>query len=171
MIYEAEIQERLVTLNQAAYDHWGYDFDLPALSWDLKGTVGGQAFLNQNKIRINMEALKKYTKKYIEQTIGHEFAHLVAYKSLSHRGHGRAWAKVMRSFDLFPDRCHEYDLTPARVVKKQFLYACHVCGKEFKLTAVRHNKIIKGARYTHTADGGRLIFKGIVTGKHKEIVF
>ena len=162
MIYEAEIQERLMTLNQAAYDHWGYDFDLPALSWDLKGTVGGQAFLNQNKIRINMEALKRYTKKYIEQTIGHEFAHLVAYKSLLHRGHGHAWAKVMRSFDLFPDRCHEYDLTPARVVKKQFLYACHVCGKEFKLTAVRHNKIIKGARYTHSADGGRLIYKGRV---------
>jgi SprT protein len=149
MIYEAEIQERLVTLNQAAYDHWGYDFDLPALSWDLKGTVGGQAYLNQNKIRINMEALKKYTKKYIEQTIGHEFAHLVA-------------SKVMRSFDLFPDRCHEYDLTPARVVKKQFLYACHVCGKEFKLTAVRHNKIIKGTKYSHSADGGRLIYKGRV---------
>jgi predicted SprT family Zn-dependent metalloprotease len=123
MIYEAEIQERLTTLNQAAYDHWGYDFDLPALSWDLKGTVGGQAFLNQNKIRIT---------------------------------------KVMRSFDLFPDRCHEYDLTPARVVKKQFLYACHVCGKEFKLTAVRHNKIIKGTKYSHSADGGRLIYKGRV---------
>jgi predicted SprT family Zn-dependent metalloprotease len=146
MIYEAEIQERLTTLNQAAYDHWGYDFDLPALSWDLKGTVGGQAFLNQNKIRINLEALKKYTEKYIEQTIGHEFAH----------------PKVMRSFDLFPDRCHEYDLTPARVVKKQFLYACHVCGKEFKLTAVRHNKIIKGTKYSHSADGGRLIYKGRV---------
>ena len=82
MMYEAEINERLMKLNQAALDHWGYDYNLPTLSWDLKGTVGGQAYLNQNKIRINMEALKKYTDKYIKQTIGHEFAHLVAYKSL-----------------------------------------------------------------------------------------
>ena len=85
MMYEEQIQERLMTLNQAALDHWGYDFDSPTLTWDLRGTVGGQAYLNQNMIRINIEALKKYTKKYIEQTIGHEFAHLVAYKSLSHR--------------------------------------------------------------------------------------
>ena len=60
MMYEDEIQERLITLNQAALDHWGYDFDLPRLTWDLRGKVGGQAFLNQNMIRINQEALKKY---------------------------------------------------------------------------------------------------------------
>ena len=44
MMYEDEIQERLITLNQAALDHWGYDFDLPRLTWDLRGKVGGQAF-------------------------------------------------------------------------------------------------------------------------------
>ena len=141
MMYEEQIQERLMTLNQAAYDHWGYDLDSPTLTWDLRGTVGGQAYLNQNMISINVEALKKYTKKYIEQTIGHEFAHLVAYKSLSHRWHGRPWAKVMKSFDLFPDRCHDYDLTPARVVKRQYLYQCDKCGQEFQLTAIRHNKM------------------------------
>ena len=163
MMYEAEINERLMKLNQAALDHWGYDYNLPALSWDLKGTVGGQAYLNQNKIRINMEALKKYTTRYIEQTIGHEFAHLVAYKSLLHRGHGRAWAKVMRSFDLFPDRCHDYDLTPARVVKKQYLYQCDKCGQEFPLTAIRHNKMKRNnSHYRHSKDGGKLVYMGKV---------
>ena len=49
----------------------------------------------------------------------------------------------MRSFDLFPDRCHDYDLTPARVVKKQYLYQCDKCGQEFPLTAIRHNKMKK----------------------------
>ena len=159
MMYEDEIQERLMTLNQAALDHWGYDFDLPTLTWDLRGTVGGQAYLNQNLIRINQEALKKYKDTYIKQTIGHEFAHLVSYKSLKHRGHGRSWAKVMRSFDLLPDRCHDYDLTPARVVKKQYLYACDKCGQEFNLTAVRHNKMMKNkSHYRHSTDGGKLVY-------------
>ena len=159
MMYEDEIQERLMTLNQAALDHWGYDFDLPTLTWDLRGTVGGQAYLNQNMIRINQEALKKYKDNYIKQTIGHEFAHLVAYKSLRHRGHGRSWAKVMRSFDLFPDRCHDYDLTPARVVKKQYLYACQKCGKEFNFTAIRHNKMMRNkSHYRHSTDGGKLVY-------------
>ena len=69
MMYEAEIQERLMTLNQAALDHWGYDFDSPKLTWDLKGKVGGQAYLNQNMIRINQEALKKYKDDYIKQKL------------------------------------------------------------------------------------------------------
>ena len=60
MMYEDEIKERLITLNQAALDWFDYDEDLPRLTWDLKGTVGGQAYLNQNMIRINQEALKKY---------------------------------------------------------------------------------------------------------------
>ena len=96
MMYEELIKERLTTLNQAALDWFDYDEDLPELTWDLKGTVGGQAYLNQNMIRINMEALQKYKDHYIKQTIGHEFAHLVAYKALRHKGHGRSWSRVMR---------------------------------------------------------------------------
>jgi|TARA_Y100000361_G_scaffold94272_1_gene84228 SprT protein len=163
MMYEELIKERLTTLNQAALDWFDYDEDLPKLTWDLKGTVGGQAYLNQNMIRINMEALAKYKDHYIKQTIGHEFAHLVAYKALGHRGHGRSWARVMRKFNLFPDRCHDYDLTPARVVKRQYLYECDKCGKEFTLTAIRHNKMQKGKqRYRHSTDGGQLVYKGKV---------
>ena len=163
MMYEELIKERLTTLNQAALDWFDYDEDLPKLTWDLKGTVGGQAYLNQNMIRINMEALAKYKDHYIKQTIGHEFAHLVAYNALGHRGHGRSWARVMRKFNLFPDRCHDYDLTPARVVKRQYLYECDKCGKEFTLTASRHNKMMKGTqRYRHSTDGGQLVYKGKV---------
>ena len=163
MMYEELIKERLTTLNQAALDLFDYDEDLPKLTWDLKGTVGGQAYLNQNMIRINMEALAKYKDHYIKQTIGHEFAHLVAYNALGHRGHGRSWARVMRKFNLFPDRCHDYDLTPARVVKRQYLYECDKCGKEFTLTAIRHNKMMKGnQRYRHSTDGGQLVYKGKV---------
>ena len=163
MMYEELIKERLTTLNQAALDWFDYDEDLPKLTWDLKGTVGGQAYLNQNMIRINMEALANYKDHYIKQTIGHEFAHLVAYKALGHRGHGRNWARVMRKFNLFPDRCHDYDLTPARVVKRQYLYECDKCGKEFTLTAIRHNKMMKGnQRYRHSTDGGQLVYKGKV---------
>ena len=161
MMYEELIKERLTTLNQAALDWFDYDEDLPELTWDFKGTVGGQAYLNQNMIRINMEALQKYKDHYIKQTIGHEFAHLVAYKALRHKGHGRSWSRVMRKFNLFPDRCHDYDLTPARVVKRQYLYECDKCGKEFTLTAIRHNKMMKGKQsYRHSTDGGKLIYKG-----------
>ena len=162
-MYEELIKERLTTLNHVALDWFDYDEDLPKLTWDLKGTVGGQAYLNQNMIRINMEAFAKYKDHYKKQTIGHEFAHLVAYNALGHRGHGRSWARVMRKFNLFPDRCHDYDLTPASVVNRQYLYECDKCGKEFTLTAIRHNKMQKGKqRYRHSTDGGQLVYKGKV---------
>ena len=101
-MYEDEIKERLITLNQAALDWFDYDEDLPRLTWDLKGTVGGQAYLNQNMIRINQEALKKYKDSYIKQTIGHEFAHLVAYNALGHRGHGRSRRRGCESYQSAP---------------------------------------------------------------------
>ena len=161
MMYENEIKERLATLNRAALEWFDYNEELPRLTWDLKGTVGGQAYLNQNMIRINMEALEKYKDHYIKQTIGHEFAHLVAYNALGHGGHGRSWSRVMHKFNLFPDRCHNYDLTPARIVKKQYIYECDRCGEQFPFTAIRHNKMKRNkSYYRHRKDGGNLIYIG-----------
>ena len=161
MMYENEIKERLATLNRAALEWFDYNEELPSLTWDLKGTVGGQAYLNQNMIRINMEALEKYKDHYIKQTIGHEFAHLVAYNALGHGGHGRSWSRVMHKFNLFPDRCHNYDLTPARIVKKQYIYECDRCGEQFPFTAIRHNKMKRNkSYYRHRKDGGNLIYIG-----------
>ena len=75
MMYEQEIKERLNNLEEIALSEWDYDRVTPRLTFDLRGQVGGRAYLQENRIQINPEALTKYKDHYIKQTIGHEYAH------------------------------------------------------------------------------------------------
>jgi SprT protein len=161
MMYEQEIEDRLNSLEEIALSEWDYNRVAPRLTFDLRGEVGGRAYLQENRIQINPEALTKYKDHYIKQTIGHEYAHLVARDYFNWRiaSHGVEWAKIMRSFGLPPDRCHTYNLTKARNVKKKYLYRCIKCNKEFNFTAIRHNRAMKGSQsYSHSTDNGKLVY-------------
>ena len=164
MMYEKQIKDRLLELQVIAQREWDYDPAIPTLDFSLKGEVGGQAYILENRLRINRQALHKYTDHYIKQTIGHEYAHLVTHDYWDGnrvRSHGHEWASVMRSFDLKPDRCHTYELDKARNIRRGFIYHCVKCGKEFNFTSIRHNRAMKGTQnYRHSTDGGKLEYKG-----------
>ena len=121
----------------------------PKIRFDLKGKTGGQfvhgGWKDMWDLRINMEALTKYTDHYIKETVGHEVAHLVACFVFQAKGHDRRWKRVMLDYGLKPSRCHTYDLTPARRVEK-FEYKCFC--KTHKVGKKVHQKIQRGSRYT-----------------------
>ena len=90
--------------------------------------------------------------EFIEDTVPHEFAHLVTYAlygtDRDYKGHrrvkphGSQWQRVMRLLGYKPTRCHNFDVKPARKVASKYRYSCGC--KEYFLTAIRHNKILSG---------------------------
>lgn len=88
----------------------------PTLSFDLRGTTAGQAFPTEHHIRLNGQLLNENTEHFIEQTLGHEWAHLAAQHLYGNkiRPHGNEWKQVMRNLGLDPARCHTYTTQRAR---------------------------------------------------------
>lgn len=139
-----------------ARERFKKDFAFPVLRFDLRGTAGGVALLKQWVIRVNEQLAAENFEHYKKQTIGHEVAHLIAekvYGSIREpyptkiRSHGREWAGVMYLFGLPSDRCHTYDTTNSKVrtVARDYQYSCNC--KVHNLTAIKHNKMLKGASY------------------------
>jgi SprT protein len=86
----------------------------------------------------------------INQTLGHELAHLVAYKVYGSWGHDWKWRTVMRALGLDPSRCHSYSLegVKTRNVRK-VMAKCPTCGKEFPVTLRRAAQIRGGLNIFH----------------------
>jgi len=75
----------------------------PRITYNLRGTDAGQAFLEQNRIDLNLLIFMENFADGIQNTIPHEIAHLEAYRRGLRRGdfHGERWKKLMRQFGRF----------------------------------------------------------------------
>ena len=136
------------TFDKAAFV-FGRAFAIPRVTFDLRGKVAGTADCTTNHIRLNDVLLSENGGDFIEKTIPHEAAHLIA-RAIYGRGirsHGVEWKGVMRRLGLVPTRCHTYDTTNATVrnVAKGSVYcAC----SEHKVTLRVIAKIQIGRTYT-----------------------
>ena len=90
-------------------EEYNAEFDFPKLEWVVCGTTAGRAWLGQWRIQLNEQLCKENIEDFINDTIPHEVAHLVAYKVFGDDGHGEGWRSVMRALGLNPTRCHEYN--------------------------------------------------------------
>lgn len=90
-------------------EEYNADFDFPKIEWTVIGTTAGRAWLNQWRIQLNEQLCKENVEDFINSTVPHEVAHLVAYKVFGDDGHGKGWKSVMRALGLDPERCHDYD--------------------------------------------------------------
>ena len=140
-------RQKLVELRAKARKFYGVEVD-PELSFDLRGMAAGQANYRENKIRLNRELLQEYMSDFIEQTVPHEYAHLVAYRKFGSRirPHGKEWRWVMQVLGADPIRTHNYRVSPVRKCRR-FTYQCNCPGKDYQLTSIRHNRIKKGFHY------------------------
>lgn len=113
---------------------------LPTVRYDIRGTNGGTANWAKNELRFNPLFLLENTTRFIHQTVGHEVAHLVARRKHSPNDiapHGAEWQAVMRSFELAPDRCHNYDTSSSP--KDTVAYNCSC--REHQLSPRQHAKM------------------------------
>ena len=102
-------RQKLAELRAKARGFYGVEVD-PEISFDLRGMAAGQANYRENKIRLNRELLKKHEIDFIEQTVPHEYAHLVAYRKFGKRirPHGKEWRSVMLALGAEPHRTNNY---------------------------------------------------------------
>jgi SprT protein len=121
------------------------------IRFDLRGKTAGQVRIRsrgQYLIRYNLELLKRGGIDFIDRTVPHEVAHVLAYHRYGPRirPHGQEWQRIMRQFGAEPSRCHDYDVSGLSA--RQLTYFHYHCScMEHQLSSIRHNKFAKGQRY------------------------
>ncbi len=118
----------LLMLSSKIWPQFGKEFEImPTIRYDVKNRFGGFAItggVDDWTIRLNLILCYENEDHFIEQTVGHEVAHLVTRKVFGLtkeveengkkvvkkvRSHGKEWRSVMINFNLPPETCHKYD--------------------------------------------------------------
>ena len=95
-------------------------FEMPDIRYDIKNTDGGTATFQQWLIRLNLILMVENEEKFLNTTVPHEAAHLIArrvyHNKLAAEGkkmrpHGIEWKEVMKLFDISAKVNHSYDCT------------------------------------------------------------
>lgn len=154
-----QVLRKLAESLRLAEIHFQRKFSQPLVTYDLRGTKAGVAYLQQNAIKFNRTLLLENAEEFIRQVVPHELAHLIVYQVFGRvRPHGKEWQGVMNHiFHLPADTCHQFDTQS--VQGQTFEYQCG-CQTHF-LTVRRHNRILKkGVDYLCRKCKGKLVFIG-----------
>jgi len=138
---------RVEACYQQAEVYFKRTFIRPHISLALSGQRAGCAHLQENRLRFNAQLYRENPDDFLQQTIAHEVAHLVAYQQFGAniRPHGGEWQAIMREvYALPPNRCHSYQV--AEKPQKGFFYRC-TCATEMVFSARRHALVQKGKCY------------------------
>ena len=141
------VSKKIAELRVKAKVLYGIEID-PIISYDLRGLSAGQANCRENKIRLNCELLEKHAADFVNHTVPHELAHLIAHRVYGHRinPHGNEWRSVMKSLGVDPSRTHKYEVSKTRQIRR-YTYYCNCPDKKHELTSIRHNRIRRGTKY------------------------
>ena len=127
---------------------------------DLRGAAAGQAWPREGLLRFNPVLGAENWPHFLEHTVAHEVAHLLACwrDGDAARGHGPAWREAMALLGVEATRCHDYDTTRSTVSRqRRWRYRC-ACAEPQFLTTTRHNRVRRRrAVYVCRRCGGRLV--------------
>lgn len=121
--------------------HYGHPIRRVKVTFSNRLTaVAGKAFYAQ-EIRLSNPLLKTNAHLFINETPGHEAAHIIAHRIYGNEGtgHGFRWKEVMAIIGLPAKRCHSFKRAAADVFK----YVCDD-GRVVSLSKIRHNKLQRG---------------------------
>lgn len=117
------IEVRVQELQIKAEEIYGVSIH-PTIMYGARGSSAGYAVFDSHTLDFNFTLAMENQQVFVEQIVGHEFAHLVANEVYGHRSHGCEWKEVMIEFDLNPDRCHKFDLTNVLRKPRTYPYSC-----------------------------------------------
>jgi predicted SprT family Zn-dependent metalloprotease len=132
----------------------------PQLEWRAYRVSAGMAYYREGVIGLSSVVLRD--PDAVRETLGHEYAHLLAFSRAGTRGagHGAAWRTAMRDIGLEPKVRHNYEVE-RNVRRQQVDYLCVRCGA----TIARKRRLPGRRKYVHSQCGGDLkllrIFKVI----------
>lgn len=145
-----------------AGQHFQQAFDDIDIRFDLRGRNAGMYQRNGRLrcIRFNPWIFARYFDAQLAETVPHEIAHYVTdevYGMRNIRPHGAEWKSLMQYFGVSPRRTFDCDLSgiPQRQYRR-YAYRCDC--REHALTAIRHNRVLRGTmRYFCRQCGGCLV--------------
>ena len=144
-----------------AEQHFNLPPSRPVILFNLTGKAAGLVIFQKNsrcKVRYNRSLLERYGHLFIEQTVPHEVAHLIARARHGPgiKPHGNEWKAVMKFFRVAPDRCHGFDTSHAAT--RTMRYFNYRCGcRAHRISAIRHNRILSGTTYLCRVCGSSLV--------------
>ncbi len=123
----------------------------PEVRFDLRGKAAGMVLFRESRqvvIRYNLTLLNENGNAFIERTVPHEVAHLVARELHGPRikPHGEEWREIMAFFGADSSRCHSFPVSPQS--RRRMRYFHYRCGcQDHRLSAIRHHRSLAGATY------------------------
>ncbi|MEJ2612665.1 MAG: SprT-like domain-containing protein [Candidatus Thiodiazotropha sp.] len=136
----------------------------PVILFNLTGKAAGQVVLHRqghSKIRYNTSLLERYGSSFIEQTVPHEVAHLIAHTLHGQqiKPHGTEWKAIMHFYRAVPNRCHHFDTSQSTSrTMRYYEYQCDC--RTHHISAIRHNRILSGIPYSCLSCGSMLVIAG-----------
>ncbi|WP_313054173.1 SprT family zinc-dependent metalloprotease [Pseudomonas lopnurensis] len=155
------LNARVEACYQLAETFFNQRFERPQVSFKLRGQKAGVAHLNENLLRFNPQLYRENSEHFLQQTVAHEVAHLIAHRLFGPhiQPHGEEWQLIMRGvYELPPERCHSYAIE--RRPRTRYVYRCRCDERDFAFTAQRHALVGKGRRYFCRSCKGTLVFTG-----------
>jgi SprT protein len=114
------IEDKVRSCLDIAAKEYKRDFEMPVIRYDVRNTDGGLAYHQLWLIRLNLILCYENEKHFIDTTVPHEVAHLVARavyndRVLAETGkrmrpHGKEWKEVMSLFELEAKVTHQYSV-------------------------------------------------------------
>lgn len=133
---EKRVRECLDIATLTWPEHTAKFQDAVDIRYDIKNRFGGVAISGGRDdwtIRLNLILCYENEEDFIEQTVGHEVAHLIQHvvfgftKQVVEKGetktkkvmaHGKEWRQVMGVLGLKAARCHTYDTSSIDIKKR-----------------------------------------------------
>lgn len=115
-------------------------------------STAGRAFLSEGRMDFSKSLYEQNVEAFLNDTVPHELAHLIAYRVYGSNGHDTSWKKVMMALGYEPTRCHSYEVQKRSSAKK-YNYVCGCSGKVHEVSAQRQAWINKGKNYKCIACG------------------
>lgn len=128
----------------------------PTLEWRRYRTTAGMAHYDRWAISLSVIVLVEAER--VEETLVHEFAHLLAFTRHGEagRGHGPAWRTAMTELGHPPAAKHRYPCRRNRV-RQVVVYRCLVCAALIR----RARRLPRRRKFVHAGCGGEIAFHSI----------
>jgi len=145
------ITERIETLLSIFEHSVGYvHYEIPDVYYNVGGTTSGYAYPFHNVIEFNPFILMDNVDLFIERTVAHELAHILAYKYFAIKchykvtSHGKYWKITMKHLGVSDEnstRCHSYAIKHKVKRQRRWAYTCE-CGKIFEMSTTMHRRMV-----------------------------